>query len=79
MCWRLQLQKLDAEQLCWTKTGVPALAWLAGKEVVDKTIIQVWGQQLEQSNRTCLRQWFHGEKTTQKNQLRPPLREPTVF
>jgi hypothetical protein len=58
---------------------VPALPWLAWKKVVDKTIIQVWGKHLEQSGRTGLGQRFHGEKTTQKKQLRPPLREYTVF
>lgn len=79
MRWRQQLQKLDTEQLCWTKIGVPALPWMTGKKVVDKTIIQVRGKHLQQGGRTRLRQWFHGEKTTQKNQLRPPLRDSTVF
>jgi hypothetical protein len=79
MCRRQQLQKLDAEQLRWTEAGVPALPWLAGKKVVDKTIIQVWGKHLQQGSRTRLWQLFHAKKTTQKNQLRPPPVKTPIF
>jgi hypothetical protein len=54
MCRRQQLQKLDTEQLRRTEAGVPALPWPAREKIVDKTILQVWGKQLQQRRRTCL-------------------------
>ena len=69
MCRRQQLQQLHTEHLRWTEAGVPTLPWLAPEKVVDKSIIQV--RRKHQGNRACLRQSFHTQKTTRKNQLRP--------
>jgi hypothetical protein len=76
---RQQLQKLDPEQLRRTETGVPALPWMTGKKVVDKTIIQVWGKHLQQGSRACLWQLFHAGKTTRKILPRLPPVKTTIF